>query len=453
MTRGLLNPARFLPLLALATALAWTAAPALADEILVRDLATGETSGVNAHSVTSESWSEVKYKERARTAEKSLPTTTVAGIKRSDKSANAQNLRAAIADLGRGNYREAADALQAINGGGLKPDLETGVNKFVSFSENDPKGRNKRPSWISEYSHFYYAKALALQGEASKDRDVLEQAYWAVDDVPVEGGGKSGGFLGRFANGNSRFYPEALSIKANVLVQLARYDDAAKTFSELHNAAIRVPLLPRWAYEGKIGAGKIAEAKGDLNGAVEAYNSAGSTLWVLLGQESRKWMQREIGRYISRARMHTASVMLMKAEKSGSAADFRALRNWLEGGRPGTLRKQGEGRGLSPDAVDALVAGARDPKVQALGLNGLGLAYLNEPKPKYEDALLAFKAVTVRYFQEPEQHARALYYLRKAAEGARDAAKGDAQAMYSTMAKEAGRMLKDQHPNSEWAQK
>jgi len=426
------------------------AVPACADEIVVRDLATGTESSVTVWGVTSESWSEVKYKERERSADKSVPTITVVRIKRNDKSANAVNLRDAHAELNRGSYREAADALQAINGGGMKMDLETGVRKYVSFSENDPKGRNKRPSWISEYSHFYYAEALYKLGRKTKDNGVLNEALWAVDDLPVEGGGKSGGFLGRFANGNSRFYPQALAIKADLLVLLARYDDAVETFNKLYNAAIGVPLQPRWAYTGKIGTGRIAEAKGDLNGAVEAYNSAGSTLKVLLGQEHRKWMLGELGKYYSYARMRTAAVMLEKAEKSKSTAEFRALRNWIQTSQPEAIRKAGGG---SQDALAALVAGARDPAVQAVGLNGMGLAYLSEKEPKYEDALLAFKAVTVKYFQEPEQHARALYYLAKAAKGAEGVAKPEAKRMYADMAADAVRMLRDQHPNSPWAQK
>jgi len=232
------------------------AAPVRADEIVVRNLDTGAQSSINAWGITSEGWAEVKYKERQRSAEKTVPTITVVTIRRSDKSANAMNLRAAIAELQRGNHREAADALQAINGGGWKPDLETGVRKYVSFSENDPKGKNKRPPWISEYSHFYYTKALYLRAMAEKDRDTLEEALLALDDIEVPGGEEkatSGGFLGRFAGGNSRFFPEALAMKADLLTLLARYDEAGAAYKELYAKAIEVPLRPRWAYEGEIG--------------------------------------------------------------------------------------------------------------------------------------------------------------------------------------------------------
>ena len=428
--------------------------PAHADEIIVRDLDTGQESSINAWGITSETWSEVKYKERERSAEKSVPTLTVVDIRRNDKSANAQALRTAIAELGRRNFREAADAFQAINGGGTKLDLETGERKFVSFSENDPKGRNKRPSWISEYSHFYYAKSKYLQGVKNNDRAALNEALYALDDVKAPSGdGKTGGFIGRFSGGNSRFYPEALMLKANALTRLARFDDAKTTFAELDDAAIKVPLLPRWLYEGAIGPGVIAEAKGDLKGAVSGYNAASNKMWVMLGKEQRRWLLGEVGRYISRASMRTTAAMLGAAEKSGNAGDFRTLRAHVDGSGPEALRKKANGRGLNKNAVQAVVAGARDPAVQAVGLNAEGLAYLSGGKPKYEEALLAFKGVTVKYFQEPEQHARALYYLAKAADGASKAAKGEAKTMYSAMATEATRMLRDQHPNSSWAQR
>ncbi len=446
------TPKRLFLLATLLAGAAFLAAPAVADEIIVRDLATGQESSINVHVVTSETWSEVKYKERKRSAEKSVPTLTVVSVKRTDKSANASSLKEAIATLDRGSYKEASEALQAISGGGWKVDLETGERKYVSFSANDPSGRNKRPPWISEYSHFYYAKALFKLGRKNKDRDVVEEAYLALDDVAVPGGeGKTGGFLGRFAGGNSRFYPEAMALKGKALVLLARYDDAKKVFQDLHKSAIRIPLDPVWAYEGLVGGGSIAEAQGDLTAAVEGYRGAIPTMEVLLGQETRNYMRQRYGRYYSQARMRVAAVKLMAAEKRKAPAAFADLRQWIQGGMPDAIRRRAKTKGMPQESIAALVAGARDPAVMAVGYNGIGLAYLNEPKPKYEEAMLAFKAVTVKFFQEPEQHARALYYLAKAADGAAKAAKGEVKKMYESMADEAVKMLRSQHPGSTWA--
>lgn len=432
---------------------------AVADEIVVRDLNTGAEKSIRCWGITSETWTEVKYRERQRSADKSVPTNTVVRIIRGDKSANAQNLRSALGELERGNYAEAARALKEISGGGWKVDFDTGERTgFKSFAEGDPSGRNKRPSWVSEYAHFHYAKAKLMEGLANDDRAALEEALLAVDDVKVPGGdGKqtTGGFLGRFKGGNSRFYPEAMWIKAKALVGLGRYADAAQTFSELQAEATKIKLLPRWTYEGVIGPGVIAEAQGNLTEAVNGYRAAMPTMEVLLEQETRDWMRRQCGRWWSQAHMNVARVKLADAEKAKSPAKFSSLRTWIQKGSPTEVRKYAERKGWPKPSVDALVAGARDPGVQAVGLNGIGLAYLNEPKPRYEEAMLSFKAVSVKYFQVREQHARALYYLAKAAKEAAGAANGKAEVkeMYTNMADEAVRMLRKQHPDSDWANK
>ena len=151
--------------------------------------------------------------------------------------------------------------------------------------------------------------------------------------------------------------------------------------------------------------------------------------------------------------MNVARVKLADAEKAKSPAKFSSLRSWIKKGTPDEVRKYAAGKSWPQPSVDALVAGARDPRVQAVGLNGIGLAFLNEPKPRNEEAMLAFKSVAVKYFQVPEQHARALFYLAKAASAAAKAANGKAEvkAMYEGMADEALKMLNKQHPDSTWA--
>jgi len=438
----------------LASALVLLAGTSRADEIVVRDLATGQESTIPCYAVTSETWAEVKYKERKRSSEKSIPTLTVVRIKRNDKSKAASDLAGAIDTLERGNHAEAANALHDISGGGWTIDLESGDKKYVSFSEHDPSGRNKRPTWISEYAHFYYAKALFLDGVAKKDRDIIKAAWLALADVPVpDGKGTTGGFLGRFSGGNSRFVPAAMALEAKALMQLGRYDEAGAAFKALHKAALSIPLDPRWAYEGLIGSGAITEAQGNDTGAVETYRGAITTMLVLLGQESRSYMRRRYGVYYSQARMRVARLKLQVAEKRKAAVAFADLRTWIKGGMPEAVRKLGQAKGLPPESIAALVAGARAPLVQAVGYNGIGLAYLRESKPKYVDAMLAFKAVAVKYFEEAEQHARALYYLAQAAEGASKAAKGEVRSMYTATAEQALTMLRSQHPGSTWASK
>ena len=82
--------------------------------------------------------------------------------------------------------------------------------------------------------------------------------------------------------------------------------------------------------------------------------------------------------------------------------------------------------------------------------NGLGLAYLQEGK--FEDAILAFRRVEVKYFQVPEEHARALHYLARAAdEASKQASGGEARAQYERYRDNARSRLKAEYPNSPWA--
>ncbi len=432
------------------------ATTAQADEIRVRDLATCEESVVRAYDIVSEDWAEVKYRERANGATLSLPTLTVLSVTRSSKDKQIQSLESAIMELERNNVQEALSALSKLTTGGWKVDPGSGERKFVPYNENDPTGKGKRPEWSSEYAHFFYAKALFLSGVATNSKDRIGEALLALDDLDVPGGtAKSGGFLGRFAGGNSRFYAEAMWLKASALMHLARFDEAAAVYQALHDAALKVDLGPRWAYEGKIGPGAIAQAKGDLGQAKVAYQAAGLTLLTMLKNESRGCLRQELGRLYSVSRTRMAEAMLTDAELRNSPPAFQELANFLQQGSADALRRLGSSNGLTAEMTQALVNGARDPQVQAVSLNGEGLGYLNATPPDLERAILAFKAVDVLYFQVPQERARALYYLartaKKAAEGAKAGSK--ARSLYERMGQEAAKTLRDRHADSPWANK
>jgi hypothetical protein len=80
---------------------------------------------------------------------------------------------------------------------------------------------------------------------------------------------------------------------------------------------------------------------------------------------------------------------------------------------------------------------------------GLGLAHYHEKH--YDDAILAFRAVTVKQFQVPDEPARALYWLAQAADAAAKQAKGAAAGFYETLKAEAVKSLKAEFPNSPYA--
>jgi hypothetical protein len=428
------------------------AGAARADEIVYRDAETCAETTVRVDSIESETWTEIRYAERPRAPTKSVPTAQVLEIRRDGQTPEAKSLLAAIGDLERGNVSDARAALGDLSGGGYAVDLETRKRRYRSFTENDPPGKNQRPPWTSEYAHFFYAKALYQEGDQKKDMDLLNEALLALEDLPVPGGdakARTGGFLKRFQGGNSRWYANAMLLKAQALVGLGRYEDAEKAYKDLGDKALSLDIGPRWAYEAKLGPGRIAEAGGKTLDAVNAYTDAANFMRLLLEKETRGCVRKEIGRLFSRARVEAAGVMLRQAEKTRSSAEFANLRQFIEQGTPQALMKTY--RALPKAQLDALIEGAMDPRVQAVAQTGLGLAYLQEKA--YEQAILAFRSVEVKHFGVAEEHARALHYLAEAADAASKQARGAARDVYAAYRDDALKRLREDHPNSPWAGK
>jgi tetratricopeptide (TPR) repeat protein len=425
---------------------------ARADEIVYRDPETCGDVTVHAEEITAETWTEVTYTERARGPALTVPTPLVVEIRRSTDDPQAKRLRSAVRELQRGNAAEAARVFKTLSGGGYSVNLETGARQYTPFTQNDPPGRGKRPEWIREYAHFYYAKALVEQGESSGDHAVLEEALLALDDgvVPgVDGNVHSGGFLKRFEGGNSRWLPEAMLLKARALGDLGRTDEARKAYDDLKAKAIGIAIGPRWAFEALLGPGRLAEQGGNALDAVTQYGRAADLMIQLLRDETQPCYRRELGRLYSEARMHAAGVMLEQAEKNKSPAEFATLRAYIQAGTPEALRHDPKVTVLPKSQQDAIVAGAMDPAVQAVAQNGLGLAYLQEKQ--YGAAILAFRSVEVTAFEVPEQHARALHYLAVAAGEAAKTAQGDAKAYYEGIRDASVQRLKAEHPDSPWS--
>jgi len=457
---------RTAPGLGLLLLLGMLSAPsALADEIDYLDLDTCEQKTMRVAEVTSETWAAVAFrrKRKGRGPEETIPTIQVVAVRRDGGGNTAEMLTAVKSEIRRGNFKEAARMARSASGGGWRQDEDSGERYYVSFRQGDPTGRRQRPDWKSETGHFLYAKALYAAAAAKKDKVGLEDALYALDDFSVDGREeqkdgtkksakiKAGGFLARFAGGNSRFFADAMVLKAKCLVGLGKYAEAAQVFEELSQRAISVPLHPRYAYEAAIGPGKIKEAQGDLAGSIDAYNRAAGVLLSLLDKERRVCLLSELGRAYSRARILGADVKLRQAEKSGTAALFMKLKVELKAESPEALLRKYAAK--TKPVRDALVRGARDPFVRAVASNGIGLAELKSKN--YEEAVIAFKEVTVVHFQIREQAARANYYLVQAARGAATAAKGNAKAkvMYETMAATAKQALETTYADTDWARK
>ena len=433
---------------------------AYGDEIEVVDLATGVKSRIRAHTITAESWSEVKYRERPKGGrEKSVPTRTVVDIVRTDRSVGAQNFESALGDLERGKYADAATAFQNICGGGYRDDAATGQRVYKSFVTQDPNNKRKRPHWTSEYAHYYYIKALLELAKARKDANLYQEVMMALVDTKydhTDEEGKvekrnSGGFLDRFKGGASRLYPHALLAQAEAYVGLGEFEKAQKVYDDLIAAATTVPLRPRWHYEGLIGKGVIAQAQANARDAERAFEGASATMLRRLEKETMPVLMEDYGLLFSQARTRVAEARLNDAERRKAPSAFKELRTYIQAGSPESLRAR-HGAKLKGKALAALVSGARHPAAQAVALNGTGLAYMAEKK--YEEALLAFKSVAVKYYGDPEQTSRAYFYVAKAAEAAAKKAKGDeAKAMYTQIKEEARRVLRSQFRDTRWGKK
>jgi hypothetical protein len=453
MTASSSNPRRCAAILAVVVGLLASPTVAHADEIVVLDLETCKRSTMRVAEIVSETWATVSYrlKREGRGPVEEIQTINVVAVRRGD----GDRVEGARAALRQRNYREAISLAQSLCGGGWTTTVdENGIEKRVynSFDKNDPSSGRKRPDWKSEYGHFLYAKALTKQGLAERKKDVVEAALLALDDLPVPGADAkqtSGGFLGRFKGGNSRFYGEAMALKAQALTFLGQYDEAKDVFVTLSQDAMRVPLAPQWAYVAATGGGHIAEAKGDLKAAVSEYSRAASSLLAILGTEKHRCHQLELGRFFARARALAIRVKLKEAERTNNKGLYVQLGKELAAETPAQLKTKYQSK---PKAVlTAIMVGAQDPEVRAISSIGMGLADFHAGR--FEDAVIAFREVTVVHFRRAEQVAQAYYYLGQAAEQAAKKANPKTKTMYESMAKEAKEALRTTFRQTEWANK
>jgi hypothetical protein len=425
-----------LPALAVLAALA-SASDARADEIRYYDPATGELKTEKVQEVTDESWTFVTYRPGANKPLKKVETRLVTEIRRAGDDAQLGVFRAAEDELARGNYAAAMKGFADVGGGGMFRDDQdkTAFRPFPS----DAKAK-----WYAGYAQFLWAKAAYLQGREKADAILLQSALRALDtDSAAEKG-----FLQRFKEGKNRYYADALALKGDLLLALSRPAEAAAAWEELYQKSISLPIGARWSFEAKVGAGKIAEAKGSTTEAESAYEAAASALQSLLEQAPDAPARRALGRYWAEARVQKARVMLHAAEKADSPPEYARLRGFLQEGTPDAIRQKFAGK--SAEVVEAVVAGALSPTVQAIVSNGIGLSYLSEKK--YVEALFAFSEVRIKHFSVREEVPRALYYLAKAATAAAAAAtKPDAKVLFTQQADVARKELQTAWKDSPWA--
>ena len=423
--------------ISLATA---TAQPAIADEIRYYDPLTCEPTAEQVADIVEENWATTSYRVKAGQNLKRVDTRLVIDIRRTAEDSQILAFKSALAEFQSGNWAGARQGFGTVAGGGLTQDSVTGEIKNKPF----PAPEGGKVKWYVPYTHFFYAASIYREGLAKKDDKLLEFALEALDADTAE----AKGFLARYKEGKSRYYADAMLLKAQVLLALKRYDLAAAAFDALYQKSLTVPMGVRFSSESKLGPGRIAEAKGEGAAAEAAYEAASAAVLSLLDQPQDACSRRELGRLYNEARMQKARIMLAAAEKADSPPEFARLRTYLQAGSPEALRTKLTGR--PPEVIDAVLGGALSPTVQALANNGIGLALLSEKK--YADAVFAFTNVRIKYFSVADEVPRALYYLAKAADLASAAAtKPDAKTLFKDQATAARAELERAWKDTPWA--
>lgn len=417
------------------------AGAARADEIRYIDPKKCEPAVLQVAEVTEETWTTIGYRVKPKGAVERLEMRYVTDVRRSAEDAQTKTFSAAMTELQNGSLTSARQSFGAVAGGGLQDD-ESGKLVFKPF----PAAEGGKVKWYADYAQYHYALCLVREGAFKGEAPLVEAALKVLDGD----GGAEKGFLARYKEGKSRWYADALLLRAQALLGLKKYDEATAAFDTLYEKAIRNPLGVRFAYEAKLGPGRVAEAKGSTTDAGMAYDAASAALQSLFDQATDPCSRRDLGRLYNEARMQRARVMLEAAQKTDAASDYAELRKYLESGKPEALRAKFAGK--PAEVVDAVVAGALAPTVQAVAQTGIGLAYLSEKK--YPEAVYALTNVRIKYFAVGEAVPRALYYLAKAADAAADAAqRPDAKSLYKAQAEAARQELSRSWSTSIWAKK
>ena len=416
---------------------------ARADEIRYKDPETCETKTEPVFDVTEESWVTIGYRAKDKGPIKRIETRFLVELKRGGDDSQSNAYRSALQELAAGNFEAARKQFGSVGGGGRSQDPESGKVGFKPFAD----AAGGKAKWYVDGAHYHYALASYREGMAKNDLPLVDDALRALD---ADSAGEKG-FLARYKEGKSRWYGDAWVLKGLCQIVLKKFDEATATFDTLYQKVLTTPAIgARIAYDAKVGAGRVAEAKGSTSGAATAYDAAAAALQSLLEQAQDACTRADLGRYYNEARMQKARVMLDAATQNAAATDFAELRKYLEAGTPDGLRQKFAGK--PKEMIDAIVAGGLSPTVQAVAQNGIGLALLNEKR--YPEAVYAFVNVRIKYFSVTDEVPRALYYLAQAADAAAAAAtRPDGKALYKSQADAARQELQRSWKASPWATK
>ncbi len=90
---------------------------------------------------------------------------------------------------------------------------------------------------VRRLRQYHYALASYRDGVTKGDKQLLEDALRALD----ADSGEEKGYLARYKEGKSRWYADALLLRAQALLGLKKHDEAAAAFDALYQKAIADP--------------------------------------------------------------------------------------------------------------------------------------------------------------------------------------------------------------------
>jgi len=330
---------------------------------------------------------------------------------------------------------------------GTVPGAEETFAKVAYSKEPGTKGQEETEEvhpWQNMYAHFYLIEARLKLGEAGTATKLTE-ALTAIEqfrkrsaarakaeiDMPIpdfKGGTREAVVYGW---GESRLSPFVDLYEARALALLKKTDEAVAAYEKIIDEAIKKNRAPQLLIDAVMEKADLQAAGKEAQEQETIYRSAGTQLRSAANRQPDAFGKDVLTRAANRAMLRGAD-LLFEAAINGKYGINVALDRYK------ALRDSSEGKS---DA--ALRIGAQ---------TGVGMC-LVETKGQGEEAYNTLLEVVTTGYEYPDQVARALYYLSKAApQYADDIEKSGGSGGF--LREEAGRWksdLEERFPASKWA--
>lgn len=416
------------------------AAPALAYDTLRYADPDGTEHTVQVEDVSKRSSDELRARVRSggRLRRLDLPARQVLEFRRGDSESKNQWSKS----LARGLRLMAAGQIATQ---GTVPGAEETFVKVAYSTEPGTQGQEESERvepWHNMYATFYLIECryrMGLGGDAAKLQaalDTVAEFRKRTDakeraKVKMQVPGERGAMFESEVHGwaDNQLSPEVDLYEARVLAAMKKPAEAKAAYDALIDAAKKKQLSPL-ILAAAINEKAELEAEGQPSDKQEAtYRAAGNALASLAGQQPDAFGRGVLSRAANRALLRGADLLLASAEQKSVSWD-RPLDRYRE------LRDK-EGR--------------NDPALRIGAEAGIGIC-LTE-KGEGEEAYKTLLRVVVEGYEYPQQMARALYYLGKAAPlYAAAVEKGGGSGAF--LREEAARWwddLRERYPTSKWA--